>query len=109
MLQGTTPTHTFNLPFDASNIAVVRVVYSQQKDKNDKNSKYYPVFVKKNEDCVLENKQVNVTLTQEDTFKFDHELPVKIQLRILTNANNALASVPKKVGVTECLEEVVIE
>ena len=109
MLQGTTPTHIFNAPCDTSTIAIVRVIYSQQKDKTDKNSKFYPIFVKTNDDCVLENKQVKVTLTQEDTFKFDHELPVKIQLRILTNTNEALASIPKKVGVVECLEDVVME
>lgn len=109
MLQGTTPTHTFNIPFSVSNIAEVRVIYSQQTDKTNKNSKFAPVFVKTNEDCVMEYKQIKVTLTQEDTFKFDHELPVKIQLRVLTNTNNALASVPRKIGITECLETEVIE
>lgn len=100
MIVGTTPTHTFNIPFDTSLISKVRVVYSQ----NDKK-----VLTKTEEDCILENKTVSVTLTQSDTFKFDHKSPVEIQLRLLTNTGIVLGSVPKKIGVTKCLETEVIE
>lgn len=100
MIVGTTPTHTFNIPFDVSNIAMVRVIYAQNNNV---------VLTKTNEDCVLEDNTVSVTLTQEDTFLFDHTLPVEIQLRILTVNGTSLGSIPKKVGVTKCLEDVVME
>lgn len=99
MIGGTTPTHLFNLPFKVDIIDKVRVVYSQNDD---------PVLVKTNEHCTLEDKQIEVTLSQEDTFKFDRKLPVEIQVRILTTTNAALASIPKSVGITKCLEHGVI-
>lgn len=98
MIVGTTPTHTFNIPFDTS-IMDVRVIYAQNNNV---------VLTKIGEDCKVENKTVSVTLTQEDTFLFDHKSPVEIQLRILTSNGCVLASIPKKVGVTKCLENVVM-
>ena len=100
MIAGTTPTHTFNIPFKTSIIYEVRVIYAQ----NNK-----PIVVKTRADCTLEDTQISVTLTQEDTLKFDYKYPVEIQIRILTDTGSALASIPKTVGVTKCLEDGVIK
>lgn len=100
MIVGTTPTHTFNIPFDTAAINTVRVIYSQ----NDT-----AILVKKTEDCELKDNVVSVTLTQADTFLFDHKSPVEIQLRVFPKSGGALASIPKRVGVTKCLETEVIE
>ena len=100
MIVGTTPTHTFNLPFDNSIISKVRVIYAQ-------NNKV--ILTKTERDCNFNDKILQVTLTQTDTFKFDHTKPVEIQLRVLTASGGVLASVPKKIGVTKCLETEVIE
>ena len=100
MIIGTTPTHTFNVPFETDSIKSIRVVYAQNDEA---------ILVKKTKDCVLDGKVVSVTLTQEDTFLFDHKSPVEIQLRVVPKSGGALASIPKKVGVIKCLEDVVIE
>lgn len=99
MKRGTTPTHTFVLPFDTSLISEVRIIYVQ----NDET-----ILLKKRDDCVLEDKTISVTLTQDDTFKFDAKRLVSIQIRVLTHDNVALASdlFMKKVG--ECLDNEVI-
>lgn len=99
MIVGTTPTHTFNIPFKVSTIQSVSVVYKQKDEV---------VLKKKTEDCVLENQTIRLTLTQEDTFKFDHKLPVKIQLAVKTETGEVLRSVPISRGVTECLDTEVI-
>ena len=100
MLVGTTPTHTFNVPLLASEIAEVRVLYSQ----NDK-----LLITKNTSDCTIQDKQISVTLTQEDTFLFDAKEFVEIQIRVLTPGGNALGSIPETVGVTKCLSTEVIE
>lgn len=100
MIQGTTPTHIFTLPFDVSMIEKVRIIYSQ-KEK--------PVVTKDTEDCQLEDKDVFVVLTQEDTFAFDHNEPVEIQIRVLTTDGAAIASYIKKVDCYKCLENEVLE
>ena len=99
MIQGTTPTHTFTLPFDVSMIDKVRIIYSQ-KDQ--------PVVTKNTEDCQLEGENVVVVLTQEDTFAFDHNEPVEIQIRMLTVGGDAIASHIKKVDCAKCLEKEVL-
>ena len=99
MIQGTTPTHTFTLPFDVSMIDKVRIIYSQ-KDQ--------PVVTKNTEDCQLEGENVVVVLTQEDTFAFDHNEPVEVQIRVLTTGGDAIASHIKKVDCAKCLENEVL-
>ena len=100
MIRGTTPTHTFNIPFDSSLVKECRVIYAQNNEV---------LFTKTTKDCVLANKSVKTTLSQEDTFKFDCTKCVQIQLRILTAEGEALASVIEQVGVAKCLSDEVLE
>ena len=99
MIRGTTPTHTFNIPFDTSVVKEVKILYAQDDVK---------VLEKNTEDCALSGNSVSVTLTQEDTFKLDCKKPVEIQIRVLTLDGEALTSVPEKVGVSKCLDNEVL-
>ena len=62
MRRGTTPTHTFTLPFDIPEGASVRVVYAQ----NDK-----IVVERTTEACTVEGKKITVRLTDEETLRID--------------------------------------
>lgn len=99
MIRGTTPTHTFTIPFDVSGIAKVKIIYAQ----DDK-----VMCEKTTENCTLEGTNIRTTLTQEDTLKFDHKTSVQIQVRILTHGGQALASVVEKVGVSQLLDDEVL-
>lgn len=87
IIQGTTPTHTFTLPYDTSTLKRVRFVYSQQgqvkviKDSTDTES---PV--------VLKERTASATLTQEQTFGLTPNVVVHLILRILTEDCKALES-----------------
>ena len=100
MIQGTTPTHTFNSPFDTSMVKEVKILYAQDDVK---------VLEKNTGDCKLAGQSISVTLTQEDTFLFDYKKAVEIQLRVLTLGGEALTSVPEKVGVSKCLDNEVLK
>lgn len=100
MMQGTTPTHTFELPFDVSTFKTVRVVYSQ----NDT-----PVLAKTGEEVKISGSTVTVQLSQEDTFKFSTDKVVRIQVRLLSRDGKALASDIIVKSVQECLETEVME
>ena len=100
MIGGTTPTHTFNIPFDTSMLKEIKVLYTQ----NDA-----LVLEKYTSDCKLDGATISVTLTQEDTFLFDYKKVVEIQLRVLTLGGEALTSVPEKVGVSKCLDNEVLK
>lgn len=97
MMRGTTPKHTFNIPFDVSIIKELRVVYLQGK----------VCVVKKNEDCILEGETITVNLSQQDTFKFDSK-PTEIQIRIKTNDGQVFGSSIKNIDVGRCLDDEVL-
>lgn len=99
MIRGTTPTHVFTIPFDTALIKELKVVYAQDD---------IPLVFKKKTDCVFNERQIILSLTQEDTFLFDSEKPVELQLRVLTNDNKALNSKVKKISVGKCLDSEVL-
>jgi hypothetical protein len=81
MVRGTTPTYTFEIPFDTNLIASAKVIFSQGE-----------VSVSKRlHDCSLNGSELSVKLTQEDTFKFCKGA-VEMIIRVLTLGGDALAS-----------------
>ena len=99
MRRGTTPTHTFTLPFDTSQVKCARVVYAQMNRV---------VLVKTGVDLTLEGNTIRLTLTQEESLRFNCSKPVEIQVRVLTLAGEALNSNIVKVPVQRCLESEVL-
>lgn len=96
MQRGTTPTHTFTLPFGVENVRAVQVIYRQNGEN---------VLVLEIEDCTLSKNTISVHLTQEDTFAFTESSNVEIQLRLLTADGEAMASNPLVVSCARCLTE----
>lgn len=70
---GTTPTHTFTLPFEKEMLAEVRITYTQNKKK---------IITKEMEDLEIDGNDISLTLTQEETFLFEEGKNVSIQLKI---------------------------
>jgi hypothetical protein len=95
MIRGTTPTHIFRLPFDSSLLSSARVVYKQGQRE---------VLRKETEAFDMEENILRVTLSQEDTLRFDCKLSVKLQLRVKTKTGQVLAMKPRIVTVDECLD-----
>lgn len=82
MYKATTPTHTFTLPFNVTLISKLLLTYKQDN-----------VVINFDEDDVtMSNKQVVVTLTQEQTKMFVPGLNVQVQMRIKTTSDSVLAS-----------------
>ena len=99
MIRGTTPTHTFNVPLLAENIKKVKITYEQDGVN---------ILTKRESDCTIANKKVTVRLTQEETLRFDHEKLVTIQIRVLSQNDDALSSYPFSVNAIDCLDEEVL-
>lgn len=100
MIRGTTPTHTFTLPFAVETVKSVRVIYAQGERV---------VFTKEMNECELANNTITIKLTQSDTLAFDHKTPVDIQVRILTVDDDSLVSDIRRVMVDRCLDNEVLE
>lgn len=97
---GTTPTQTFTLPYDVSQISKLRVNYSQRDAL---------ILVKTESDVTLEGSTVVVQLTQEETLTFKPEVDVEIQLDILTNGGDLHKSKIKHMRVGRCLNSEVLK
>lgn len=99
MIINTTPTHIFRLPFDAALVASARVVYKQGPKE---------VLRKETGDFTKDGNRVKVTLTQEETLRFDCHLSAKVQLRVKTTTGAVLAMKPRLISVEECLDKEVL-
>ena len=100
MRKGTTPTHIFELPFDSSDVSKIKITYQQNNST---------ILTKRDNDLKLEGNTVSTTLTQAETFLFDHTRTVYIQVRVLTNDGVALTSEIMAVGVDKCLDDEVLQ
>jgi hypothetical protein len=99
MERGTTPTHTFILPFAANTLKNVRIVYTQGGAR---------VLAKEGDACTLSENKVIVKLSQSETFLFDHSKPVEIQLRALDKTGDVRNSKIYTVSAGRCLDTEVI-
>lgn len=70
--QGTTPTITFNLPFNVSAIQNCEIYFGQNDEL---------LVTKGYNDCVLQNQMIQVTLKQADTLRLDPSEKTQIQMR----------------------------
>ena len=99
MIRGTTPTLTFNLPFSASLIKSAFITL-----------KSYGVEIEKSlENCKTSGQSITATLSQEETLSLTADKRVKVQLRVLTIEDVAMATPIYTVKAEDILKEGVIE
>jgi hypothetical protein len=100
MRRGTTPTHTFSLPFSVETISALRITYAQNGE----------IVMNKTEgDVTAEGQEISVTLTQEETLKFSDKSNVEIQLKILSTSGDVLASPVYTVHPLRIIDEEVLK
>lgn len=83
MVRGTTPTHSFSIPFDTSEIDELFLTYSQNGQV---------VFEKQKEDCELIDNEIRVHLTQDDTLLLSDKKQTEIQLAVKTRGGDVFRS-----------------
>lgn len=99
MFKGSTPTHIFDVSIDTSLIKEVKITYSQ-RDKE--------ILVKRTEECTIGDGQIVTRLSQQDTFLFEGNMIVTIQVRVLTLGGDALIAEPIMMAVGKCLDNEVL-
>lgn len=104
MYRATTPTHTFTLPIQTSTCNEILVTYKQGTATLDKH--YEDSTLPSG--MTLDGYDVAIKLSQEETLKFNAKNKVEVQVRVLTNDNNAMASQKFKVSVQDVLNEEIL-
>lgn len=92
MRRGTTPTHTFTLPFDIATVKKLRITYEQDGFK----------LVKEEYDA--QGNKISVKLTQSETLSFDCEKPARAQLKVRTQDDNVHVSNIVTLMIGECID-----
>lgn len=82
MIIGTTPTHTFTLPYDTNLIKDLVITYSQYDTM---------VFQKSLSDCTLSGNKIAVNLSKEDTTKLKDDI-YNIQIEVTTQEDKVIKS-----------------
>lgn len=100
MYRGTTPTISFSLPIDGSSVTALNLCFAQ---------KGQAVLEKGLADCCLEGNVLQVTLTEQDTLRFDEKKGmVELQLRIGCGETK-MASDIMRVSVEKILKDGCLE
>ena len=99
MIPLTTPTHRFDLPFDAERLRSARIIYTQNGTIK---------LTKELSDCRIEGRSLIIELSQEETNLFRNGGNVSIQLHVLTIDDKALVSQVITVSRGVCLDSEVI-
>ena len=94
--RGTTPTQSFELPFDTAEIENLSVTY---KVKNTTLLKKYL------EDCKFNTNIINIDLDQTDTLLFPANKNVEVQIKILTKQNKIFAFGPYRIKIQEIFDQ----
>lgn len=88
MVRATTPTHIFTVPFDPAQMRTMLLTYSQRRGR---------AILERGRDELTFGKDENgyfisTKLTQAETARFSPELPANIQLRVVNQEGEAMAS-----------------
>lgn len=83
MIIGSTPTHTFTLPFDTSLINDLVITYKQNDEI---------VLQKQMSDCIISENKLTTNLTQDETLKFEEGI-YSVQVKIKTKGDKVTQSV----------------
>ena len=104
MTRGTTPHHTFELPFSVNSLEFT-VTYAQINPVTQTKT----IVVKKTKnDCEITGNVIKVRLSQEDTFKFDDKYAVQIQIKVKKKGGDVIASNIITTTVQKILDEEVL-
>ena len=102
MIKGTTPTLHFNLPIKTNTIKEAEIVLQYVDNFKTVN------IERKLAECIVGETSIAAVLTQEETLALPAPANAKVQIRVLTIDDLALASPVFKVSVKELLKESVI-
>jgi hypothetical protein len=101
MIRATTPTLTFQLPFDVLEFCDKILITLAQDNEN--------IFDKTENDVEINGKEIKLSLTQEETLKFNPNGMVSVQVRVLSKGGEALASNIMYLRVCDVLNEEVLK
>jgi hypothetical protein len=93
--------HSFELPYPKELISGIRIIYGQGKDS---------LFVKTEDDCVITEEEISLTLSQDETLLFNANKKLYIEIKIkLATGEIVRNEEPIVLRVIDTMEEEVFD
>ena len=99
MYKTTTPTFNLTIPFAADDINNFVLSLVQQGQT---------VFTFTQDDCVVTDNKITLTLTQEQSAVFVHRYPIHLQVRIMLNSGVVVSSAVEHIYVQRSLNNTIL-
>lgn len=99
MYKTTTPTFNLTIPFTADDINNFVLSLVQQGQT---------VFTFTQDDCVVTDNKITLTLTQEQSAVFVHRYPIHLQVRIMLNSGVVVSSAVEHIYVHRSLNNTIL-
>lgn len=99
MYKTTTPTFNLTIPFAADDINNFVLSLVQQGQT---------VFTFTQDDCVVTDNKITLTLTQEQSAVFVHRYPIHLQVRIMLNSGVVVSSAVEHIYVHRSLNNTIL-
>lgn len=110
MVRGTTAQFKFKLPYDYTELEVVKIMFWQPGNHGPSETRPLPI-VKVLQQCKrCENpREISVILTEEETLRFSEKTKAYVQLRARNNEDNAFATKQEEITVYPVYEDVTLD
>ena len=97
--RGTTPSHAFRIGIDTETLDKIEITYAQRGDVK---------ITKTEDDAVISENRIAVSLTQEETFRLSCDVPVSIHVRVKRSDGYVPDTEPIHVPVLPCQSDTVL-
>ena len=110
MIRGTNAEYRFNLPYNFSDLDIVKITFWQDGNNGPASDRPLPI-VKILEQCCQggTERQLSVTLNQEETLRFTDTRKAKVQLRASTKAGIPIASKEQLITVYPVKDDSILD
>jgi hypothetical protein len=110
MIRGTNAEFRFNLPYDFSEIAMVKITFWQDNNNGPSSDRPLPI-VKIREQCSPGDQPniCSVVLNQEETLRFTEKRKAKVQLRATTATGIPIASPQQLITVYPVYDDTILD
>ena len=109
MIRGTNAQFKFNIPYDCSDLKIVKITFWQPGNKGISTDRPLPIIKLLSQCNFTDNpNEIAVTLNQEETLRFSDKYKAYVQLRATCKDGNTFASKQEQITVYPIYDDTVL-
>lgn len=110
MIRGTNAQFKFKLPYDYSDLEIVKITFWQPENNGPSSNRPLPI-IKVLQQCSPTDisNELSITLNQEETLRFSEKRKAYVQLRAITTDGIPIASIKKQLTVYPIYDDSILD